>query len=153
MKKIIIPIIFMFAILPAFAEENTSNPHKRPSIDEMHEHKWNIIIEETHLNKEKAEKIKPLFLEFEKSSWELHEKSRSHFKEAHQKMNKKEVVDYDKLNDLFVSTEIEQAKLLEKYHAELKLILSPEELFSFYIAERKFKKILLQNISKQKVRM
>ncbi|MDR0370302.1 MAG: hypothetical protein LBH80_00380 [Prevotellaceae bacterium] len=153
MKQIIIPILFMLAALPTFAEENTSSPHKRPDINEMHERKWRFILEETHLNEEKARKIKPLFMEFEKSSWQLHEKVRSQFKEVHLKMAKKEPVDYDKLNDSAVGAEIEQAGLLEKYHTALKLILSPEELFGFYRAEHKFKKILLQNISKRKGRM
>lgn len=144
MKKIILPVLLIVFNFSIMANE-TEN---RPSIDEMHEQKWSFLIKETGLTDEQANAVKPFFLKYEKASWELHEKSRSHFKEAREKINKKETVDYAQLNDLLINTELEQAKLLEEYHLKLKTLLSPDKLFIYYKAEHKFKRNLLHNVPK-----
>ena len=113
-------------------------------IDEMHASKWQFMVTKTQLSPEDAAKAQPIFMAYEKSIWDLHQKNRDFFRAA-MKDSKKVKPNFAQLNDMFVDFEFKQAQLFKNYHIQLRKVLQPETLFNYYRSEREFKRKLLQD--------
>ena len=119
--------------------------HAFPNVDEMHARKWQFMIDQAKLNPQEAAKVQSVFIAYEKSIWQLHERNRANFKNA-LKVSDNEKPNYTLLNDMYINQEIKKVMLLKSYHQKLRRILAPESLFNYYRAERSFKRKLLHNM-------
>lgn len=112
---------------------------------ELHERKWQYLVEHAQLSPGEIELVKPVFLQYENALWIQHEKNRAFFRSA-LKAGKDVSLDYAKLNDQYAEIEYVQGMLFRNYHQKLKRILKPETLFLYYKAERDFKRKLLHDL-------
>jgi len=116
-----------------------------PKVNEMHAQKWKYIVEKAQLSQKEVDAVLPVFMEYEKSVWNQHDKKRDFFKMVEQ-MEKNSKPNYSQLNDQFLELEINQAQLFKIYHLKLRKLLSSETLFDYYKAERGFKRKLLHDM-------
>ncbi len=130
-------------LISSFISANQCYDQKQDKIDEMHQQKWQILVSESQLTPREADVVQPVFMEYEKSVWDLHRKDREFFKSV-MKNAKKEKPNYSELNDRYVDFEFKEAKLFKDYHLKLRKLLQPETLFKYYKAEREFKRKLLK---------
>jgi hypothetical protein len=117
----------------------------RHSVEEIQQMKWKMIVEATKMSAKDVELIQPIFLEHEKSKWQLHQQKRMFFKTEQQK-DGEDNLNYAQLNDQYVEFEVKEAELVKKYHSQLKKLLSPQSLYVYYKAEREFKRKLLDDM-------
>lgn len=114
-------------------------------IEEMHMHKWQILVTEAQLTPKEIEAVHPVFMEYESSVWKLHQQKRDFFKSA-LKNAKNIKPNYAELNDRYVEYEFKEVQLFRNYHLQLRKLMEPETLFKYYKAERSFKRKLLQDL-------
>jgi hypothetical protein len=140
-KKQILLGILIFTSAVMYSED----AGKRPGVDEMHTRKWQFIVEQAQLTQKEADAVGPIFMEYEKTVWNQHEKNRDFFKSANKK-NGNDKPNYSALNDRYAEIELIQGQLFKNYHLKLRKHLQPETLFRYYKAEREFKRKLLQEM-------
>ena len=114
-------------------------------VEEMHNRKWEFLVEKAKLTDQQAEKVKPVFLEYEAGVWKLLESQRADYHKFKNNTISKSVADYEKLNEQYVLIEVQKARLLENFYFNLKKQLPPEIIFNFFSAERSFRKELIKN--------
>ena len=136
-------------LLSSFASADQYCDQRKDQIDEMHQHKWQILSSEAQLTSKEADAVLPVFMEYEKSIWNLHQKNREFFQSA-MKNAKNVKPNYSELNDRYVDFEFKEAKLFKDYHLKLRRLLQPETLFKYYKAEREFKRKLLRDFQDRK---
>ena len=143
MKKMKQKIIFLLVSLSTVlcAQENQSFP----KVEEMHNRKWQFLVEKVQLNPKEIDAVQPVFMEYEKALWNSHAKNGEFFKLIKNKRGNANI-NYSEINDHFAEIELTQAQLFKSYHLKLRKILPPETLFKYYKAEREFKRKLLQNL-------
>ena len=134
--------IFIFIAMSA-AGQNHKNI---PSFEELTERKWQEISTKAKLTDTEKKSVYPLFLEYEKSLFLLNKTLWDAFRKVRQNKEHSENINFAEINDLYVHTESKHGELLKNYHEKLSKLLSPETIFNFYLAERNFKKNLMQNI-------
>ena len=142
MKTIKFPIIFLLLILSNFLNAQKLDSWKK--VDEMHEKKWQFLVDQSQLSPKEVELVKPIFMQYEKTVWKQHAKDREFFKAARNIKNNVKP-NYAELNDRYADVELIQGQQFKNYHLKLRKVLSPESLFKFYKAERDFKRKLLQD--------
>ena len=138
--KFMLVSLFVLVGLTAQAQDND----RFPKIEEMHNNKWQFLVEKAQLSADDIAKVQPVFMSYEKSVWDLHQQNRDAFKAA-MKDVKKVKPNYADLNDRYVEFEFKQAQMFKNYHMQLRKLLSPETLFKYYKADREFKRKLLQD--------
>ena len=137
MKNCIL-ILTLFMSTQLFAQQNMR-------VEEMHNRKWEFIVEKVNLTNQQVEKVKPFFLEYEAGVWKLMESQRADYHKFRSNSISKSVADYEKLNEQYVLVEVQKARLLENYYFNLKKQLPPETIFNYFSAERSFRKELIKN--------
>ena len=138
--KYFLTVLFMLAFCSVQAQEN----EKFAKIEEMHNQKWQFLVNKAQLSQDDIAKTQPIFMAYEKSVWDLHQQNREFFKSA-MRDAKKVKPNYAELNDRYVDFEFKEAQLFKNYHSQLRKVLLPETLFNYYKAEREFKRKLLQD--------
>ncbi len=124
---------------------NAQGNFKNPKVEELHQKKWQYLVEQAELSPSEIELVKPVFMEYEKAIWSQHEKNREFFKSnLHNDKNLKP--DYAGMNDRYAENEYIQGQIFKSYHLKLRKLLTGETLFKYYKAEREFKRKLLQNL-------
>lgn len=137
-------LVAFFAMLLITCGSLVAQPKLRDArVDQMHERKWQYLVEQAELSPSEVEMVKPVFLEYENALWKQHEKNRAFF---HSVMDagRDAKPNYAELNDQYAEIEYVQGVLFRNYHSKLKKLLKPETLFRYYKAERDFKRKLLQ---------
>ncbi len=112
-----------------------------PTPEEMHEKKWEHLCAAARLTEEERSAVKPIYLQHEEGVWKLHEKYRSE-----RQGEKEEKLDFEKINEEYIESEVERVKLLQTYHQALKEVLPAEKLFRYYRAEDSHKRELIYEI-------
>ena len=136
-------IILMLLFIGSYAM--TQEFKGRPKVEEMQQLKWKMIVEEAKLTPKEIESVQPVFTDYEKSFWSIHQQKRCFFKNE-QKNDGNDKINYSQVNEQYVELELKEAELFKKYHAQLKKILSPQSLYLYYKAEREFKRKLLEDM-------
>jgi hypothetical protein len=139
-KYTLLTTILLFTVGTLVAQ----HPQNKPKVEQMHEQKWQHIVENAQLSAKEIETVRPVFLEYEKSIWDLFQKNRENYRKARPDSNEKP--NYAELNEQLINHEIKQVQLLKSYHQKLTKLLPPETLFNYYRAERAYKRKLLQNM-------
>lgn len=134
--KLLFLMIFMSGMV-SFAQDNGP----KPMADDWHEKKWQFMTCKAQLSQDDATKVYPVFMNYERTLWELHKKNREAFKNAMRDKNQKP--NFADLNDAYIDFEFKQAQMLKNYHNQLRKLLDPETLFRYYKAEREYKRKLL----------
>lgn len=147
--KMNIKYVIFFCLLFIGTSLQTEEARKNPRIKDMHEKKWNYLVEKAQLTSQEAAIVKPIFMEYEQSLWQLHSQARDTFKKNYMKGENPQI-NHEELNELYINVQLKQAELLKKYHHQLRKVLSPKTLFNYYQAEQSFKRQLLRHMPKQK---
>jgi len=143
MKTIKYQLLFFMAFfcLVLSAQENKAFP----KVDEMHNRKWQFIVEKAKLTQTETDAVLPVFMEYEKALWAFHGKNGEFFRSLKGKL-KDPSLNYADINDRYVEMGITQAQMFKNYHLKLRKLLTPETLFRYYKAEREFKRELLKDL-------
>jgi hypothetical protein len=143
MQKIKYKILLLMGFITILVNAQENQPF--PKVEEMHNRKWEFLVEKAHLSPQDADAVKPVFLDYEKALWSFHAKNGEFFKSLKNRKNDLSI-NYSEINDRYADIEITQAQMFKSYHLKLRKILAPETLFKYYKAEREFKRKLLQNL-------
>ena len=74
MKTIKYSLILLLLVSCNFLTAQKGNSSKK--VDEMHEKKWQFLVEQSKLSPKEIELVKPIFMEYEKTVWKQHAKVR-----------------------------------------------------------------------------
>ena len=141
MKNIRLNIILVLMLSSFFSLQAQENRRGSFDVNAFHENKRKFMMDEVSLSPVEVEAVKPIFLEYEKKNWELHNQIRQLFHQTRNgNMSEK---DYRELNDKMINNEIKRSQYLREYHLKLRKLLNPETLFKYYRAEKSFEKQLL----------
>jgi len=143
-KSMLLICIMLSAVL------NAQGNFKNSKVEEIHQKKWQYLVEQAELSPSEIELVKPVFLEYENAIWNQHEKNREFFKSS--LLNKSVKPNYAEMNDRYAEVEYIQGQLFKNYHLKLRKLLTAETLFKYYKAEREFKRKLLQNLPDRPMR-
>ncbi len=142
MKTLKYNLLFIFTFICLIVNAQERPPF--PKVEEMHNRKWQFIVEKTKLTQVESDATLPVFMEFEKAVWAFHAKNGEFFHFTKDKM-KDPNVNYSDINDRYVEMGMTQAQMFKNYHLKLRKILPAETLFRYYKAEREFKRELLKD--------
>ncbi len=137
---LLIFIVFLSGFLVAQESEH-------PNIDELHNRKWEFIVDKAKLSSQEAARVKPFFLEYEKAVWNLMERNKEFFRGFYRNKENRSEAKYAEMNERFINSEIQKAHLQKNYYAKLKKQLSAESIFKYFNAERSFRKELIDKWS------
>jgi len=116
-----------------------------PNVADIHARKWEYIVERAKLTPQQAEKIEPVFMEYEEALWKSSEQMRDAFKKFRDEKRSKNKPDYEELNKRFIALDIEKAQLQKNYYLKLKKSLNDETIYNYFGAERSFRKELIKD--------
>lgn len=120
----------------------------RFSKDDVINKKWSFVIEKSGLTEVDIQKVEPIFMETELELWNLLEKNRNVFRKNRRKSDKAGV-NYEAINDAMVNFELENARIQQKYYLKLKKILPAQTINRLLMAEKSYKRELMQKIPGQ----
>jgi hypothetical protein len=141
MKHYILLLILSFTGFLYAQETDHSN------LDDLHNRKWEFIVQKSQLSSQEAARVKPFFLEYEKAVWTLMEKNKEFFRDFYRNKENRSEAQYLEMNERYVNSEIQKAHLLKNYYTKLKKQLSAESIFKYFNAERSFRKELMDKWS------
>ena len=136
-------LIVAFLILNMGIQAQDFKNH--PNVADIHARKWEYMAEQAKLTPQQADKIEPVFMEYEKALWKLSEQMRDAFKKFRDEKRSNNKPDYEGLNKRFIALDIEKAQLQKNYYLKLKKSLNDETIFNYFGAERSFRKELIKD--------
>lgn len=139
MKKYL--ILVMLTVCFALSAQDFRN---RPNLRDLHNRKWEFLVENANLTDEQAAKIEPLFMDYEASIWNLMEQNKDAFRKNKDSRRDRENRNFEELNERFVNTELQKAQLQKNYYLKLKKYLPARTIFEYFNAERSFRKELVR---------
>lgn len=146
LKYVLAGLIVFFTVTA-----NSQDRNRDFRIEQLHEQKWQILINQADLSPQEIELVKPVFMQYEQSVWKMHQENHEFFKTAYRNA-KNSTPNYAELNDRYIQYEFKEAQMSKNYHLQLRKLLPPETLFKFNKAERDFKRKLLQDLKDHKPR-
>lgn len=138
MKKATIIFVMLLTIISIQAQQ-------RLSVEDMHERKWKFMVEKMQLSSSVAEKMQPLFIEYESAVWKIMEQNKDAYRKFNQDKRSNSNPDYGQMNERFVNSEMQKAQLMKNYYNKLKKHLSAEQIFNYFETERSFRKELMRD--------
>ncbi|OIP82790.1 MAG: hypothetical protein AUK44_06900 [Porphyromonadaceae bacterium CG2_30_38_12] len=133
-------VLFMlFVIALVHAQDLPQNT----SVDDMHARKWNYLVEKIPLSREDADLVKPIFLEYENAVWKIIYRNKLFFSKLHHHVQDMNEANYQKINDLYVTSEIQKSHLLKTYYGKLRNCLKASTIQKYFKAERSFRNELV----------
>ncbi|MDR1585454.1 MAG: hypothetical protein LBS07_04675 [Prevotellaceae bacterium] len=137
---------FVLSLLLVSAFGVQAQQHKdRPRIEDMHAKKWAELSAKAKLTEQEKTVVYPVFMEYEDAVWKLFKQNREVMKSLRNKKDDASL-NYEEINNKYIEQEVKQIELLQEYHKKLTKILAPRKLFDYYLAERVYKRQLLQNM-------
>lgn len=143
-KKIVLICVLFLMIGSSVAQERGPRLTKAEIINK----KWTFIVEKSGLTPADIQKIEPLFMETELELWDLLEKNRELYRQNRRKADKS-AINYEAINDGMVNFELDNARIQQKYYLKLKKILSAQTINRMLMAEKSYKRELMQRVSGQ----
>lgn len=140
MRRLLFLAIIIVVATSLFAQQSNRNQR----LDDLRAKKIEFIKHRVNMTDEEEKAFWPLYNELEQKKWEIG-MQREQLRNAKKDGN----VDYAKLNDLLIYSEVARAKVVRSYHEQFKKILPPEKLFRYYLAEREFKEKMLNEIKRK----
>ncbi len=150
MKKI---LVFLFFVLVGVLSLSAQNNHSRrgdngyrPSFEQFLAEKTNFMVKEMCLNATDSTHFVTLYMQLQKEKGELMRKYRNG-REVFQKLHSGEELPdslYLKIVMNDAKIQEEDARLEREYVEKFAKILTPKQLFSYMVADRKFKNSFMQ---------
>ncbi len=141
MRNIRIYTVLVLILASFFSIQAQQNKRGKFDVNEFHEKKWSFMMSEVALSPAEMNAVKPVFMDYEKKNWELHEQIRQLFRQS--KNGDMSEKDYSNLNDKMINNEIKRAQYLRDYHLKLRKLLKSQTLFKYYRSEKSFERQLL----------
>ena len=143
MKRLIFIILISLPII-VFSQRGQNAKNCRYNSEEIKAEKVSYLTNKLDLTVEEAQGFWPVYNEFQSKNDELisnkHEAMRSLRREA----NTLTDAELEKLTDLLVDIEIQEAQLKKEYHTSYKSVLPINKVSLLYRYEREFRKYLLE---------
>lgn len=136
---------FLFGIVLVLSAVAYAQDGKQPNIEELHNKKWNYIVEKANFTQQEATAVKPLFMDFEQSLWRTAEANKDFIKDFYKNRDKRTEADYEMMNSKMMNAEIQRTHMMKSYYSKLKKVLSAEKIFRYFEAERGFKRELMNS--------
>ena len=134
-RKLLILITLLFFSIGLVAQ----NQQKRPSVEEYNASKWKFLIEKSGLTTQEASRVEPIFKDYEQSMWKIFEENKAYFRFMRRTPAADAKINYEELNEKYVTFEIQKAQLLKSYQQKLQRVISAERTFHYLNADREFK--------------
>ena len=151
MKKILVSLFFVLVGVMSLSAQNNHDRRRgdngnRPSFEQFMAEKTNFMVKEMSLNAADSTRFVALYMQLQKEKGELMRKYRNG-REVFRKLHDGEELPdslYLKvvLNDAKIQEE--DARLEREYVEKFAQILTPKQLFSYMVADRKFKNSFMQ---------
>jgi hypothetical protein len=131
----------VFVCFSVQAQEN----RPRMSKEDIMNKKWEFIIEKAALTVTDAQKIHPLFLEYENEIWSMMWKNRELFGQGRRR-DQNAKIDYAAINEAFINFEVQKANSQKNYYLKLKKVVDEEVIHKMFNAERTYRQNIIQKI-------
>jgi hypothetical protein len=142
MKRTLLVVVVALVAGALFAQ----HPDANQQMEDFHARKAEFIKHAVRMTPEEEKAFFPVFNEYEQKKWGISQK-----KDALRSSKKDDPGDFAWRNDMLINSELNRAKLAKLYHERFKKILPPEKLFRYYVAERQFKEIMINEMVKRRV--
>lgn len=150
MKKILVSLLVLLVGMVGANAQNQENRRgnngNRPSFEQFMAEKTNFMVKEMNLNAADSTRFVALYMQLQKEKGALMHKYRNGREVFRKLHNGEELPDslYLKvvLNDAKIQEE--DARLEREYVEKFAKILTPKQLFSYMVADRKFKNNFMQ---------
>lgn len=134
---------FILLLVLSFSSFLCAQEPEQPNLEELHNRKWEFIVDKAKLTSQEAARIKPLFMDYEQAVWKIMENNKDFFKGFYKNKENRSEAQYLEINERYINAEIQKTHLLKNYYAKLKKQLSAESVFKYFNAERSFRKELI----------
>ena len=122
-------LLFFAVIVITSASLFAQQPNRNQKLDELKAKKMEFIRHRVNMTEEEEKAFWPLYNELEQKKWEIGQQ-----RDQWRQIKKDGNVDYAKVNDMLIYSEVTRAKVIRSYHEQFKKILTPEKLFRYYVA-------------------
>lgn len=150
MKKILVCLFFVLVGVLSLSAQNNHGRRgdngNRPSFEQFLAEKTNFMVKEMCLNATDSTHFVTLYMQLQKEKGELMRKYRNG-REVFQKLHSGEELPdslYLKIVMNDAKIQEEDARLEREYVEKFAKILTPKQLFSYMVADRKFKNSFMQ---------
>lgn len=138
-RKFLLGVVLMASFV-TYAQDG-----KKLNIEDLHNKKWNYIVEKANFTQQEAAAVKPLFMDFEQSLWKTAEANKDFIKDFFKNKDSRTEADYEMMNTKMLNAEIQRVHMMKSYYTKLKKVLSAEKIFRYFDAERRFKRELMDS--------
>lgn len=128
------------------------NESKGQALQKIQAEKIAFFTEKMNITPSEATVFWPMYNEYQEKKHEINKRKNSvltYYKTNQENLNEPEI---KRLTDRYVSYQQEEAKLLETYTSRFKEILPIEKVLQIYITEAEFRKYLIEQIRKKRVK-
>lgn len=143
MKKTI--LICFFSILTAgvsvVAQTIQENTQQKPTPEQIMHKKWTYIAGKLNVTPDVLAQVENIFKNYEIAAFNLTKECRTK-RQTIKKQPNLTNNEYQELNKLTLKTEIQRKELFIDYYHQLESLLSQEQLFFYFEAEKNFKRTL-----------
>ncbi len=140
MKRLLIlfaNLLFLFSVVAAQGNGKRAQMRER-----MYDDKVAFIKERVGFTADEEKAFWPVYKEY----MEQRRAVKQELKQIRNAIKKGDKVNYEHYNDLVVRIEVDEADLSKKYYEKMKAILPAEKIYKLHMAEREFKKQLLERV-------
>lgn len=139
MKKI---FNLMLVILLLSVSSQAQDKPRRLTKEEIIAKKWEFIIDKAALSAVDAQKIQPVFNEYEQEIWSMMNKNRELFSRRKNPGGR----NYEMVNEAFINFELFKANAQRNYYLKLKKLITADVIHRIFEAERFYRQNLFQKI-------
>ncbi len=138
-------VLFLINVLLVATMASAQASGKRAQMRErMYEKKVEFINDRVAFTTEEDKAFWPVYKEY----MEKRREAKQDLRKMRHAVKNGEKVDYESYNDLVVQVEVDEAAISQEYYKKIKAILPPEKIYKLHMAEREFKKQLLERVHK-----
>lgn len=143
MKKLILTMVLFLPMLVI------AQPKKRPQKDQIEAQKIAFITKELDLTPDESQKFWPVYNQFNKERQEIKKQQRAALKPG-KNIDELSDAELQKIMEANLNYKQKELDLEKQYHAKFLTVLPTKKVAKLYKAEEKFKRILLEKISKNR---
>jgi hypothetical protein len=147
MKKVILISVLSMIALAGYSQDKPKSDRPDPEFWEaIRTKRIALFTDMIGLTPSEAQQFWPLYNAFDKDRMDLMNKRRTLEKKLEESKTGLTQAEYQKIANDFVSTHVEEGKLMETYNTKYLKILPAEKVCKLYRAERKFREMLMHEL-------
>lgn len=147
MKRSLILILFLSLIFSATVFAQKGAGHRQKWMKEMQQAKIEFMTKELDITEQQKARFAETMIAMEKELGKLRGETRSMEKSIKDKNNATDL-EYEKAAEAMFEFKSREGAIEKKYYTIFKQFLTPQQLFKFYPAERKWMKTLMKHRKK-----